>query len=592
MPGPPTLPARAAEAAPATGPPTSPPAGRETAAHRLTRWALLALPVLVLTERAWARRWMSDDGFINLRVVRHITSGNGPVFNAGERVEAVTSPLWLWALAAGDVVTPIRLEWVAVLAGIVLTLVGVGFAIAGSRLLVPARGATELYVPVGAAVLVAVTPVWTFASSGLEGGLASAWLGTSLWALARWARTPERTVPSWAAGLIGLGVLIRPDLAIFTGLFLAAVLIVRWRDSDWPERVRVLGAALAIPIAYEIFRMGYYASLVPSPALAKEAGSARWSNGWEYLRESFEPYALWLPLLVLAVGAYYPLVRIARRDRRPAVLLVAGAFAVGAVLQTVYIIRVGGDFMHARLLLPALFAVLAPVAVVPLRREFALALLVLPWCVVSLFFLRADADDVGAFGTGEQNLVTLEDFGWEPGGPQRAFFDGEGVYYGTTRLDAETVAGRDAEVASYGLGIIGYSLGPDVYVLDLLGLGDPFTSHLELERRGLIGHEKPLPAPWIVARLTPEGTALDEEDFPFPTQFGAQPLGDPDRAPFAARVERAREALRCAELRRFLESYSDRLTPGRFLSNVFRAPGYTAMRIPPEPDDAYRELCD
>jgi len=592
VPGRPTPPAREAPTVPTATTGTLPRRAGETAAHRLTRWALLALPVAVLAERAWSRRWMSDDGFINLRVVRQITSGHGPVFNAGERVEAATSPLWVFLLTLGDVITPIRLEWVAVLAGIALTLVGVGFAIAGSRLLVPVRNGRELYVPAGAAVLVAVTPVWTFASSGLEGGLTSAWLGASLWALARWARTAERPVPLWVAAVTGLGVLIRPDLGIFTVLFLAAVLIDRRRDSDWPERIRVLGAALALPVAYEIFRMGYYAGLVPSPALAKEAGSARWHDGWEYLRESFGPYALWLPLIILAVGAYYPLVRAARRDRQPAVLLITGAFVVGAVVQTIYIVRVGGDFMHARLLLPAFFAIVAPVAVVPLRREFALSLLVLPWCVVCLLFLRADADDAGAFATGELNLITLEDFGWQPGGPQRTWFEGEGVYYGTTRLDAETVDGRQAEVASYGLGIIGYSLGPDVYVLDLLGLGDSFTSHLELERRGLIGHEKPLPSPWIVARLTPEGTTLAADDFPFPTDFGARPLGDPDRAPFDERIADARAALTCDDLRGFFDAYTETLTPGRFLANVFRAPGYTVLRIPPEPEDAYREFCD
>ncbi|MGQ0803306.1 MAG: hypothetical protein ACT4PI_05525 [Actinomycetota bacterium] len=559
-------------------------------ARRALQWALLALPLVVLAERAWARRWMSDDGFINLRVVRQITSGHGPVFNAGERVEASTSPLWTFVLTAGDVVSPVRLEWVAVLTGIALTLIGVTFAIDGSRRLIPARAPGELYVPVGAAVLVAVTPVWTFSSSGLEGGLTTAWLGASLWVLARWA--PERArLPWWSAAVLGLGPLIRPDLGLFMVLFLAVVLVARRQEDRWADRGRFLAAALALPVAYQIFRMGYYASLVPNPALAKEAGgSSRWGVGWDYLVEFVQPYALWLPLLVLAVGAYVPLARSARREHRTTPRLVAGAFVAGGLLEALYIVRVGGDFMHARLLLPAFFAFVAPVAVVPLRREYALSLLVLPWCLVGLLFLRADADEVAGFGTGEQK-VTLADFGWQPGGPQRAWFDGTGVYYTTTKLDAETVDGRRAEVASYGLGVIGYSLGPDVYVLDLLGLGDPFTSHLELSRRGLIGHEKPLPAPWIVARLTSPGTDLTEVDFPFPTRFGARPLDDPDGVPFADRVERARETLVCAELERFLDSYTQSLTPGRFLSNVFRAPGYTALRIPPEPDDAYRELC-
>ena len=69
--------------------------------HRLVRWALLATPVIVLAERTWALRWMSDDGFINLRIVSQLVHGHGPVFNIGERVETSTSPLWVFVLAAG-----------------------------------------------------------------------------------------------------------------------------------------------------------------------------------------------------------------------------------------------------------------------------------------------------------------------------------------------------------------------------------------------------------------------------------------------------------------------------------------------------------
>ena len=45
-------------------------------------------------------------------------------------VEAATGPLWTWLLAAADWLTPIRLEWIAVLGGILLTVLGVTFKIA------------------------------------------------------------------------------------------------------------------------------------------------------------------------------------------------------------------------------------------------------------------------------------------------------------------------------------------------------------------------------------------------------------------------------------------------------------------------------
>ncbi|HET7721937.1 MAG TPA: hypothetical protein VFK43_18345, partial [Acidimicrobiales bacterium] len=52
---------------------------------------LLALPIAFYAVRVWQRRWVTDDGFINFRIVQMVLAGHGPVFNAGERVEAATS---------------------------------------------------------------------------------------------------------------------------------------------------------------------------------------------------------------------------------------------------------------------------------------------------------------------------------------------------------------------------------------------------------------------------------------------------------------------------------------------------------------------
>ena len=71
-------------------------------------WIIGAIIVLIAIAGAH-RRWMSDDGYINARVVEQILAGNGPVYNAGERVEvthkassrmtfakgAVRAALWL-----------------------------------------------------------------------------------------------------------------------------------------------------------------------------------------------------------------------------------------------------------------------------------------------------------------------------------------------------------------------------------------------------------------------------------------------------------------------------------------------------------------
>jgi arabinofuranosyltransferase len=563
------------------------PTPTERRGHRLLRWSLLLVPLLVLLERGWARRHMSDDGFIYLRVAKELIDGNGPVFNAGERVEAATGPLWVGALAAGDVVTPIRFEWLAVGLGIGLTVIGLALAMFGARTLADIRG-SALAIPAGAAVLVAVPPLWTFASSGLETGLVFAWLGACLWLLARWAAGNAR-VSAPVAIVLGLGVLIRPDLGVFSVAFLVVALV---GSTGWRDRLRIVAWAVALPVLYQVFRMGYYGVLAPNPAAAKEASDSRWGAGWDYLRDSIDPYWLWFPVLVLALGVYLPLVSRLWRDRRTRQLLVVGAFVFGALAHIVYVVRVGGDFMHARLLLIGLFAFAAPVAVIPARREYAASLALVPWVFAGLFFLRSDRDQNVAFGTGAENPVVVEDFGWGAGGPQQAFFTGEGVYYGQKRLNATPVDGRKAELASYGVGIVGYALGTDVYVLDLLGLGDAFTAHLELEKRGPTAHEKPLPAPWIAARLTEPGADLDAGDFPFPPLTSdVREIDDPDGQPFGERVEIARDALECGELRDFLRSYTGSLSVGRFFGNIVDAESNSRFRIPPEPRDARNRFC-
>ena len=59
----------------------------------------------------WQRRWIADDGLIVLRTVRNLLAGNGPVFNAGERVESNTSAAWTYLVYLGSVVGgPLR-DW-------------------------------------------------------------------------------------------------------------------------------------------------------------------------------------------------------------------------------------------------------------------------------------------------------------------------------------------------------------------------------------------------------------------------------------------------------------------------------------------------
>ena len=71
-----------------------------------------------------------------------------------------------------------------------------------------------------------------------------------------------------------------------------------------------------LPVGYQIFRMGYYGLLFPGTALAKDAAGDKWSQGLIYLSNFNRPYALWVPVLLLA-GLGLVLWASARRRKGP-----------------------------------------------------------------------------------------------------------------------------------------------------------------------------------------------------------------------------------------------------------------------------------
>src|SRR6185503_17469499 len=100
---------------------------------------------------------------------------------------------------------------------------------------------------------------------------------------------------------LGLGPLIRPDLLVFSVGFVALHLVLS--TGGWRPRLGGTAIAAALPGAYELFRMAYFANLVPNPALAKEASEADWDHGIRYAVNLARPYWLLVPLTLLLAWA-------------------------------------------------------------------------------------------------------------------------------------------------------------------------------------------------------------------------------------------------------------------------------------------------
>jgi arabinofuranosyltransferase len=590
---------------------------------RVSATLLLGLaPVVALGVFAWTHRWSADDAFINLRVVDNLLHGFGPVFNHGERVEAYTSPAWVAILAVADLVTPFRLEWLAVVLGGLLTLAGLAAGCRGAVVLARAAGRQGTALPAGALVVVALAPFWDFATSGLETGLSFAWLGTVFWLLAELAARPDSRFarPRLLAVAIGLGPLIRPDLAVFSAGFLGVLLVLHRLDGRL-GRLRLLVWAAALPVAYQIFRMGYFAAVVPNTAIAKEAGEAYWARGWFYLRDFALTYALWIPALVV-LGLVALELWGSRRTppgRRRA-LVIAVPLACG-FLHALYVVRVGGDFMHARLLLPSTFALTLPVAMVvpPAWRSLRLVGVVALACWALVCGLTARPEDRGRPPTGDYlgttdervlysafaghaHPVALGDFrstSWVREATRMRTLAGRGRLL-TARPQSQVpfqeprwpplLPRRSVPapvVASfYSVGVAGYAAGRDVHVVDRLGLGDPVASRIRFRNdvrfpngtlrppRFYPGHEKVLPAEWVIARF-------------------ADPASLRSLGPRASDPElvAARAALGCGSLKRILTAVTASMSPRRFFSNLGVAWKLRNFRLPADPQRAKNELC-
>jgi arabinofuranosyltransferase len=391
------------------------------------------------------------------------------------------------------------------------------------------------------------------------------------------------------------------------------------------RRVLIVVAGGLLPVAYQIFRMGYYGLLFPGTALAKDAAGDKWSQGVIYLSNFNQPYALWVPVvllagLALAVSAgrrkgirYTPAPApgpLARSVQSPAA--VVAFILVSGLLQALYWIRQGGDFMHGRVLLAPLFCLLAPVAVVPvvfpdgtrLSREagywLAGAVSALWMALAGWSLWAANSPGMGddatrvtysgivderrfyAQATGHAHPLTAADYLDYPrmravlvalnNTPEGALLLPSGNYDQwdlVPPISPNTPPGPPGPpqkgphtVFFTNLGMVGMNVGLDVRVIDQIGLANPIAAHTARLQHGRIGHDKNLFPDWVIA------------DGPWVKWYPGVP-----RYLDAQWVAQAEAALRCPATQSMLSSVRAPMGLHRFVSNFLHSYEFTKYRI-------------
>lgn len=556
---------------------------------------------------AISHRWITDDAFIDLRVVNNIVAGHGPVFNVGERVEAYTNPLWIIVLSIARFALPwVTTETAMVVLGIFFTTLGV---IVGT--LATVRFARPislgLVVPTGAIVVASIDAMWWFSTSGLETGLLFGWLGLSWWALVRHLPAGGAQIYKTSAALFGLGVLIRPDAGFFSICFFASLLLIEGqrRRLSRGRAVALLVSFLAVPLASELFRIAYFGLLVPNTALAKSGFSLEPSQGLLYLEDFLHSSYLWIPGLILGVVLTSRLIRWWKYGLRLEAAIIT-IVACGAILDGLYVVAIGGDFMHARMFLPGFFllSILSWLDLgEPLERRLPLTFL-LTWSVVSLIFFRYPSIIINQYGitnerqvyiASSQNLnpVELTNYAktWN-------FQHGHADQILANKLRHERLGGQIVSVCHCGLmgpggwttfetparsplpevvfanapslGIWSVAAGPDVYIFDNFGLSNPIGSHFILT-----GHRTPGTADitdntWMLARFAERAPAIS-------------------KLTHVLAIER--RAISCQPLSGYLRAIDAPLSWSTIWTNIEHSLTWTTMKFPSSPLAAERQLC-
>lgn len=575
---------------------------------RYLKYTLVLVPTIIVLVGGWQFRWVAEDAYIDFRVVHNILSGYGPVFNHGERVEVYTDPLWVAILTFfSGVVRIVSVEWWSVLLGLFFTGAGFWFAGLGTYNFAERRTSKPVY-PVGLLCVSCVAGVWMFATSGLETGLIFGWIGVSWWLLVRSMSGSPQAVYQTAV-VVSLGFTIRPDMALLCASFGYVLLVLQFKRAHdqhiRPRFVLLVLALTALPLFSELFRIAYFGLFVSNTALAKSASRIWLGQGVTYFTNFTGTYWLWIPFSILVVVTAAR-VRVWWVEHHRFEILVLMAPVVGGLLDVLYVTAIGGDFMHARMLLPGFFAIFMIFWFegYPSLRNASLVTGITVWALLSVMFFRflplgnisnngiANERSVYADGAKVSHPITPTDFakdGWEIAGEQTgasapsvssgrklmnwnrsatyAIVPQVPVNYPVTTSLPETYY-----VGFPNIGLFGLAAGDNTYVFDELSLANPIGSHFIVQVRTRPGHEKVVGPLWLDARFGSPSTPL------------------PQGVSFFELAE-AREALSCQPLAGYLHSITDHWSISQAFSNFVHTFTWTTMQYSDSPFVAEQELC-
>ena len=424
--------------------------------------ALIVTAGALLTILLLRTAWVAEDAYISFRVLDNFLHGYGLRWNIDERVQVYTDPLFLGIVTIAT--------WLS--GNVYLAAIAVSLVLTLCAFFLIMKDASEIGIVTATTALVFSKAFVDFSISGLENPATH--LAIAAYLVSYWRKRDPLTLSLIAA----LAVTNRMDTIL---IFLPSLLVVYFR-AGWKVWKPVL-IGWSPFLAWALFSLFYYGFLFPNTAYAKLAtgipprdlifqGIVYFMNGFRV--DTATMFVIMLGLIIVYLEREWML-------------------GLGMLLNLIYILRVGGDFMAGRVFSASFFLSAALIARYwrpnPVFAVSTLALIAglgmwIPAPTVTSAHAAVVPKWADAGGIADERAFYYQNAG--------LLLYHRGVLWPSSPYSK---AGDDAKRAKQkvaiagAIGFYGYFAGPGVHVIDYLALGDAFLARLPIAEGGWrVGH--------------------------------------------------------------------------------------------------------
>ncbi|MGZ4033822.1 MAG: hypothetical protein ACXVP4_03080 [Bacteroidia bacterium] len=456
------------------------------------------IAILISFIYSYKLKWLGDDVFIGFRYIQNILAGNGFVYNKGERVEGYTHFLWLviatffaWLKCSPLITTQVLGILSSIGTLILVTLIGYKISKRNNFFILPFM--------VIALALNYDYNVW--ATSGLETSFFTFLLCSSFYVF--FFSSFEGNKKLILTGLFFcLALMSRPDGLLI--IFVANALYVVNRLFNKISLSKIIVsllflnlALLVIYVPYFIWRYNYFGFIFPNTYYDKLGSETLFSKGFYYIWLYFKPHFTSFLIIILPPLVIFPLLKgsIIKQLKEYLSDNWNAAFLTALVVVYSYLIlfvaKVGGDFMHARFIIPMTpyiyFIIFYSLVKLVSKKNLNIVFIALLFC--SYFETQIRFTVFDGLDKDGKVITTLN----------RDVADERWAYVTYLPIENDiklgkalhrTFDGIDAKMlVRGGQACLGYFANFG-YAQEYHGLTDTLIAHSEVKTRGRIGHEK------------------------------------------------------------------------------------------------------